>query len=114
MKVEHYQFGRVIIDGKTYTSDVLVWPEGVDDSWWRKVGHKLCPDDLEEILSKNPDVLVIGTGAYGFMKVPQATLEFIRKRCRTVHVAETAQACDKFNELSQGEARVAAALHLTC
>ena len=114
MRIESYRFGSITVDGKTYTSDVLIWPEGVDDSWWREAGHSLCPEDLERILDKHPDVLVIGTGAYGLMKVPQATVDFLRQRCQEVHIAKTGKACEQFNELSPGDRRVAAALHLTC
>jgi len=114
MRIESYRFGSILIDGKTYTSDVLIWPEGVDDSWWRRQGHNLCAEDLEGILDKRPDVLIIGTGAYGAMKVPQATVDFARQYCQEVHIAKTGEACQKFNELCRSNRRVAAALHLTC
>lgn len=115
MKIEDYQFGRIQIDGEAYTSDVLIWPGNVDGSWWRKEGHNLCLADLDTLLDKNLDVLVIGRGANGVMKVPQETVEQIKESCPTVHVAKTAKACEKFNELSgQPDLRVGAALHLTC
>lgn len=44
MAIEDYEFGRITIDGATYTSDVIIRPEGVDDSWWRVVAalHLTC------------------------------------------------------------------------
>jgi len=115
MKIEDYQFGRIQIDGETYTSDVLVWPGNVDDSWWRKEGHNLCLEDLKGLLDKDLDVLVIGRGANGVMQVPDQTVEQVKKSCPEVHVAKTAKACEKYNELvDRPDTRVGAALHLTC
>ena len=114
MNVEDYRFGKITIDGKTYTSDVIIMPERVQAPWWRTEGHSLCPEDIGKSLDQRPDVLVIGTGADGAMKVPASTMDFIRERCQTLHVARTAEACERFNELSAQGARVVAALHLTC
>ena len=115
MRIEDYKFGRLKLDGQTYTSDVLIWPGGVDDSWWRKKGHSLCMEDLSELLEKDFDVLIIGTGARGVMNVPRDVLEELRDRCDEVHVSTTEAACEKFNETAQDpDRRVAAALHLTC
>ena len=41
MKIDSYSFGRIVINGKTYTSDVIIFPDKVDASWWRKEGHLL-------------------------------------------------------------------------
>ncbi|MEF8788320.1 MAG: Mth938-like domain-containing protein [Planctomycetota bacterium] len=115
MRIDDYEFGRLVVDGETYTSDVLMWPDGIDDSWWRNRGHSLCMDDLSDLMDKDFDVLVIGTGARGVMNVPADTLEQIEEACGEVHVATTDEACEKFNELAeQSDRRVAAALHLTC
>jgi hypothetical protein len=114
MTVEHYKFGRVVVDGRAYTSDVIVWPEGVDDTWWRAEGHRLARQDLEPILNKAPDVIIIGTGAQGTMRVPPEVRDYMEEQCDEVHVEATEQACGLYNELSGGTQRVVAALHLTC
>ncbi len=114
MSIEHYEFGRITIDGETYRSDVIVWPEEVDDSWWRVEGHGLCREDLEPLLSKDPDVLIIGTGAHGAMAVPPEMVRYMAGRASEVHVERTGRACEIYNELAGGERRVVAGLHLTC
>ena len=114
MSIEHYAFGMITIDGQTCRSDVIIWPEGVDDSWWRVEGHNLCKDDLKPVLDKGPDVLVIGTGAYGAMKVPQEMVHYMAAHGREVHVERTDRAVEIYNELAGGNRRVVAALHLTC
>ena len=43
MKITHYEFGRISIEGKDYDSDVIISADGVQDQWWRKEGHNLDP-----------------------------------------------------------------------
>ena len=54
MKIEHYSFGNITIDGQTYTSDVIIYPERVDASWWRKEGHNLQIEDLAGVIKAEP------------------------------------------------------------
>lgn len=113
MRIEHYSFGSITIDGSTYTSDVIIYPGRVDASWWRREGHRLSPEDLGDIIKARPDVLVIGTGAMGVMKVPTETLEFIGSKSIEVHTARTGKAVDIYNNMPK-DRTVIAALHLTC
>jgi hypothetical protein len=113
MKIEHYSFGKITIDGQAYSSDLIIYPNRVDASWWRKQGHNLQPEDLKDILNANPDVLIIGTGAFGVMKVPKETTAYLESKGIKVHAMRTGKAVDLFNEL-QKDATVLAALHLTC
>lgn len=114
MKITDYAFGTINIDGATYTSDVIITPDGVNASWWRKQGHLLQIEDLAEIENRNPDTLVIGTGYYGYMEVPQETLAHLKAKGIETHVAKTAEAVKLFNKLQPEAATIVAALHLTC
>jgi len=114
MKIDQYAFGKIVIDGKTYTSDVILYPEKVDPSWWRKEGHRLQPEDLETVIRKKPDILIIGTGNVGAMTVPQETLDYLRSQGIDVRVARTGKAVDIFNGSQKENKKIIAALHLTC
>lgn len=114
MRIETYDFGRIRIEGKTYTSDVIILPQTIRDSWWRSDGHCLQVDDLTDVISAKPNVLVIGTGYYGKMAVPAATRSFLEAKGIEVHTAKTAEAVREFNELQKNIGNVVAALHLTC
>ena len=113
MKIDSYTFGTISIDGNRYTSDVIIYPDRVDSSWWRKEGHLLQIADIQDVVDTKPDVLIIGKGAMGVMVVPEETIEFIRSKGIEVHVDLTGKAVDIVNSL-QGKKTVAAALHLTC
>jgi hypothetical protein len=114
MKIEDYHFGSIKVDGETYSSDVIISPESVDASWWRERGHEVSCKDLEPVLEARPDAVVIGTGAYGVMKVTAQAAELLRKRGIQAHVLPTAEAWKRYNELVEKGHRAVAALHLTC
>ncbi len=114
MKIDHYAFGRVVIDGRAYTSDVIIYPDRVDDRWWRREGHRLEPEDLAGIFRDPPEVLVIGTGHQGRMVVSHEAFAHLRAQGMDVFVDRTSAAAEEFNRLVEERARVAAALHLTC
>ena len=112
MHIDSYTFGRIVIDGKTYTSDVLVFPERVVSPWWRRQGHLLQMEDLVEVIRERPEVLIVGKGFSGLMKVPQGLLDELGSLGIKVIAERTTRAVTIFNDYSGG--RVAAALHLTC
>ena len=112
--IDDYAFGKIVIDGRTYRRDVIVYPGRVDDGWWRVEGHELAVADLAAVLADPPAVLVVGTGRYGRMAVLPETEQALSERGVTLVAQPTAAACETYNErLSAGE-RVVAALHLTC
>ena len=111
--IEDYSFGRIIIDGKEYTSDVIIYPDHVDSSWWRKEGHRLHLLDIEKAIEEKPETLVIGTGASGLMLVPKDVESRITSRGIKLVVDKTKEACEAYNRLFQS-GKTIAALHLTC
>ena len=113
MKIDHYAFGKIVVDGQTYTSDVIIYPGRVDSSWWRKEGHYLQAADLAGVVSAKPDIIIIGTGFWGAMAVPEETVRFLESKGISVMAERTGKAAELFND-SGGSGTVIAALHLTC
>ena len=111
--IDSYRFGEIVIDGQRYTSDVIIYPDRVDASWWRKEGHRLSIEDVGDVIQAQPEMLIVGTGDAGVMSVPAETREYVEGRGITLIAERTGEACQTFNRLS-GSARVIAALHLTC
>lgn len=113
MRIEHYSFGKIIIDGKTYTSDVIIYPDRVDASWWRNQGHYLQAIDLTDIIRAKPDVLIVGTGYSGVMTVPEETVIYVSSKGIEIRVERTEKAVELYNGMKR-DRTVIAALHLTC
>ncbi|HFD81637.1 MAG TPA: hypothetical protein ENK05_14790 [Gammaproteobacteria bacterium] len=112
--IDSYSFGKIEIDGNPYTSDVIIWPDHVKSPWWRAKGHVLAVDDLTDVLARPPHDLVIGTGYFGRMKVPEETKAALQSRGIRLHVHRTTEAVEEFNRLARESADVVAAFHLTC
>ena len=114
MRIDSYQFGRIVIEGISYSSDVIIVNNFVWSNWWRKQGHLLSAEDLEGVISAGPSVLIVGCGASGLMKVPERTRKVMEEHNIKLEILDSYKAVQQFNELSQTETRIAAALHLTC
>jgi hypothetical protein len=110
--IDRYRFGRITIDGREETRDVIVLPDQVVREWWRRDGHRLVLDDLADVLDELPERLVVGTGADGRMVPDPEALERLRARGIEVEVLRTAEAVERYAQLDPR--RTAAALHLTC
>jgi hypothetical protein len=111
--IESYDFGHIVIDGKGYSSDVIVTPDGVKANWWREEGHSLCPEDLETALGPDIEVVIIGCGANGALRVPDSTRIWLEEKSIRLYALPTSEACERYNEMA-GSGKVIAGLHLTC
>jgi hypothetical protein len=114
--IESYSFGSIVINGKHYTSDVIIFPDRVIASWWRKEGHRLSVEDLETVLKSpsKPEVLIVGTGYSGLMKVTLEVQRCLKKEGIKLVVQPTREASETFNQLVKQGKHVVAAMHLTC
>jgi len=111
--IESYRFGHVEINGRAYTSDVIIYPDHVDASWRRQEGHRLGIADLKEALAARPEVLIVGTGAHGLMRVDEEVEEHLARLGVELRALSTDEACKQYNDIASHK-RVVAALHLTC
>ena len=112
--IESYDFGEIRIDGKTYTSDVIIYADRVDSSWWRKTSHQLGTHDIpDEVFIQNPDVILVGTGSPGFMKVLPEAKKLIEPKGIKLIIEDTQKACETYNRLRNNQ-KIIALFHLTC
>lgn len=113
MIINSYSFGSITVDGKTYRSDVLIFPDRVNSKWWRKNGHLLSEDDIEEISRCDPEMLIIGTGKSGLMKVESGVVEKLKSLGIKYIIKKTDEAVKEYNRLEKKDG-VICAFHLTC
>jgi len=110
MKIQSYSFGRIVVDEKIYTEDIIIYPDRIEN-WWREESHDVKQKDITGIIKQRPDLLIIGTGASGFMSVNGETKEILKQKNIEFIIVKTEEACKIYNESS---GKVIAALHLTC
>lgn len=113
--IESSVFGAMTIDGRTYSSDLLIYPGGrVDDCWWRAQGHRFSQNDLESLIAADPEVIVAGTGVYGLAKIDPGLSAVLSGAGIELFALRTPKAVQAFNlALAQGR-KVAGCFHLTC
>jgi hypothetical protein len=112
--IENYSFGHMVVDGRDYDEDLKVVGDRILDNWWRQKGHRVALDDLKDILSADPDILVIGMGASGNMRVPDDLRSALEEQGIEVIAEPTAEAAKTFDRLRDEGKNVAGAFHLTC
>lgn len=114
MKINSYSFGKINISNKEYNSDLIIFPNTIQDNWWRQKGHLLQKEDLNTVIDYNPDLLIIGTGKYGRMKVPDTLINKLKNININVKVYKTDKAVQIYNNKKKDSSNVVCALHLTC
>ncbi|KAI7802633.1 mth938 domain-containing protein isoform X1 [Triplophysa rosa] len=98
--------------------DCKVWPGGSRAWDWRETGTDhypgVQPADLDEILRKGVQTLVIGRGMSEAFQVPPSTLEYVKEQGVDVRVFQTEQAVKEYNALVGRGAKVGGVFHSTC
>lgn len=113
--IENYEFGRITIDGKTYTNDLIIFPDKIKSDWWRDEGHLLQVQDLTEVWEEKPDKLIVGKGAKGVMDIDSEVMSKCEKLNMELVAKKSKKACEYYNDLGDKEKKKAVlAIHLTC
>lgn len=115
MHIDSYRFGKIVIDGEAFTDDVLIVRGAVESPWWRRAGgHVYRPEDLKLLLDAAPQVVCLGTGYLGRVRVDDDTEAAFRRVGSRLEIGRTQQMVEAFNRLVRDDVDAAAALHLTC
>ncbi|XP_043308591.1 mth938 domain-containing protein isoform X2 [Cervus elaphus] len=138
-EIASLSWGQMKVQGSTKIyKDCKVWPGGSRDWDWRETGTEgLCPQglppptlqetlqnqqhspgvqpaDVEEVVEKGVQILVIGRGMSEALKVPPSTVEYLKKKGIDVRVLQTEQAVKEYNALVTQGIRVGGVFHSTC
>jgi len=112
--IEKYTNGIIVVENKTYHQDLKIIQGRVVDNWWRKTGHLVGVNDMDDVLKASPDIIVIGTGYAENMRVSEELTSETRKRDIKLVAEDTYKAVQTFNELFSNGKNVSGAFHLTC
>jgi hypothetical protein len=112
--IESYHFGAMTVRGQVHRNDLKIIGEDIVGNWWRREGHALHAEDIDDILYAKVETLVVGTGASGAMKVTAEAAEALEGRAIELLAVPTEEAVALFNRLHGKGKAVAGAFHLTC
>jgi hypothetical protein len=118
MKIENYEFGKIVIEGRKYEKDLIILPDKILTNWWRKQGHLLQQQDLEEVWKAKQegkiDTLIIGTGTDNMMSIDNKVKEKAEQSGIKVIIEDSKKACEIYNKQRKQDKNIALAIHLTC
>jgi len=112
--IDRFAFGSIVVHGRRYTHDIKIVAGRVVPDWWRASGHLVAVSDVQDILASRPDVVVIGRGEPGYMRLSDDLRRYFEKSGIEVIEEKTARAIHAFNRLFKAGRNVAAGFHLTC
>ncbi len=109
--IDKTEFGHIVVDGKRYDHDVIITPTKVTESR-TKARHEIGVEEFLTMFKEKPEIIIIGTGQHGEMKVSQSFTGRARLRRIETIIETTPQAMERFNSLT-GK-KVVAYMHVTC
>jgi len=112
--LDAYSFGRLTIDGIPYAKDIIIYPDGqILSPWWRKQGHVLEANDIQELIQSDPEIIIAGTGYSGLMQPREELSQLLDDKNIQFIVERTGTAVQTYNQLA-AEKKVGCCFHLTC
>ena len=106
------------VEGLPPGKDFKLWPGGGRAWDWNETGTRhepgIQPSDVQELLDRGSEVVVLGRGHDLALRAAPDTLELLRQAGVTVHIEETAAAVERYNELAQQGRMVGGLFHSTC
>ena len=109
-----FSFGRIVVDGQICNSDIKIVRDKLVPDWWRKSGHTVAIEDVQDILDSDSTILVVGKGQPGYMRVTESLKEHLNKNDIELIVEQTSDAIKIFNRLLQEGKRVSGGFHVGC
>lgn len=108
-RISAYRSGEIIIGGVAWRTSVLVASDAGAESWPPRVFAELAEIHFEVIATREPEVVLLGTGATARFPAPALLLPCARRGIG-VEIMDTGAACRSFNFLLGEGRRVVAAL----
>ena len=110
--VKFEKFGELVVDGKIYYSDMIVWWDG--ELEFVPKDHMLGMEIFCMMLRKKPEIIVVGTGQQGCVRISDEVRHRAMDRKIRVFEGKSGNAAKMFSDLAGAGKRVVAFIHTTC
>jgi hypothetical protein len=116
-KVDKFSFGFIVIEGKKYHRDVLIFADGTVKK--RKGGflmfgsHKIKKKEIEELIQGQPETIIVGIGTDSVANIAPDVESWAEEKNLNLLVQPSYDAAAMLNELTEKK-KVAALIHITC
>jgi len=112
-------FGSITISGKTYDQVLIVGDKVIerDEAKLNRLfgtTHYISDEEVDSLLSNNPELIIIGNGTAGVLKVADKIKKKLKKANINLKILLTPLAVEEFNKQRKTNNRVNALIHTTC
>ncbi|MEW5718879.1 MAG: MTH938/NDUFAF3 family protein [Chloroflexota bacterium] len=114
-------FGWFIADGRRYENDHVITVAGEIAPRLKHLSKKyggwhtaLGPEEVEHILTGDPEILIVGCGHFGVLPIRAETRALLAARSVPWETRRIRDALRRYAELARAGKRVAAILHVSC
>ncbi len=112
VKINGTKFGEITINGKPYDSDMTVYWNGKVS--YRTKEHTIEAGEFVAVLRSGPEILVVGTGEEGIVKIAPEVNQLAGYKNIKVYAEKTPKAVEVFNAFSEQGKKVVGIFHVTC
>jgi hypothetical protein len=116
--IEHIEWGSMDVEGVGAGKDFKLYPGGGRPWDWRETGTRhhpgIQPADVQELIDAGCRVVVLSQGFDEVLETCQETIELLEANGITVHIAQTQEAVDLYNDLVAHAQLVGGLFHSTC
>ncbi len=108
--IQAYGPEGIVIHGQTYGESLLVGADWLHSPWGPDTAQRLVLEHFSEALSRQPDVLLLGTGKKQVFPLP--LMRALQDAGTPIEVMDTSAACRTYNILvAEDRVVIAALLH---
>ena len=116
-RISNISWGRIKVDDERPYKDAKLYPGGSREWNWNETSthHNpgIQPADVQELLEKGAEVIVLSTGINERLQTDPRTIEMLKAKGVPYLILQTEEAVKKYNELCEKEP-VGGLFHSTC
>jgi len=112
------QFGSITVERKIYDHDIVINLKGEVIKRKKKLSkkvygtsHTVSLEEAKFILQENAEIVIIGNGQHGVLRLSDEAKEYFRKKHCKVQVLPTPEAVEAWNN---EEGNAVGMFHITC
>jgi len=109
--IESVSMGKLLFKGKVSRSDTIVYSDKMDTKWWIKSRNCIEICDIENVISAEPEVVVVGIGFMMPITISDEAVESMKSKGIEVFVEKSEKAAELYNEYT-GKKKTIGLFHL--
>jgi hypothetical protein len=117
-RILSFGWGKMEVEIIGRGKDFKLWPGGGRPWDWSEhgTGHSkgIQQGDVQELITKGCQVVILTTGRLKRLKVPQTTLDALEEQSVEVVVVDTKKAIQLYNDYAEKGVAVGGLFHSTC